>query len=136
MCYISLEGNLSTLAYMGWLFLTCYTWWHLLTLKVFLIVEIKKTWHVGGSFGCQQLRLYYMADLEISIRLCRVSKYRQLYKAYFEEFVGWELRDFWLLSQGQILQWELQSYGFTVKLSTVIMAMRILSFSGNLTDFY
>lgn len=58
----------------------------------------KKDMAYGASFGCQQLRLYYMANLEISIRLRRVSKYKQLYRADCEEFVGWELKEFWLLN--------------------------------------
>lgn len=84
-------------AHMHWLFLTHYTWWHLLTLKVLLTAEIRKTCHVkavvaASNSDCVTWQAW--KSLLDSVGCQNIGNLMRL----TEEFVGRELKDFWLLN--------------------------------------
>lgn len=78
---------------MSWLFSTRYTWWHLLTLKVLLTAEIRKTWHVkavvaASSSDCITWQAW--KSLLDSVGCQNIGNLTRL----TEEFVGRELKFF------------------------------------------
>lgn len=102
--------------------------------KVLLAAEIRKTWHVksivaANSSDCITWQAW--KSLLDSTECQNIGSLARLTERFVCRVKGFSIAEL----RADILQWELQSFGFVAKLFTVITVMWVLSFLGKLWGF-
>lgn len=117
---------------------TCVGSWqlHVMTSvdKVLLAAEIRKTWHVksivaANSSDCITWQAW--KSLLDSVECQNIGNLTRLMESFVCRVKGFSTAEL----RADVLQWELQSFGFVAKLFTVITVMWVLSFLGKLSGF-